>query len=184
MFREAQAGKGESRAQLLPEALTGQPSRTNAWFGLPEAQRGFIAGVSAMNLPRHLPYGVIADMMLAGERLSAQDALRHGFVQQVTSREDLLPEAMRRAEKMAKSSQSALWGTKLVLRYWRDLMLSEHYRYYESVAHRVLLSGDMLEGIKAFSEKRDADSQQRCTAPAASPAAHCCAVGKNEIILS
>ncbi|KHK90426.1 enoyl-CoA hydratase/isomerase family protein [Novosphingobium malaysiense] len=127
-----------------------------AWFGLPEVQRGFIAGVSAMNLPRHLPYGVAADIMLAGQRLTAHDAFRFGFVQEVTERGDLMAAVMRRAESIAKSSQSALWGTKLVLRYWRDLMLSEHYRHYEAVAHRVLLSGDMVEGIKAFSEKREA----------------------------
>ena len=128
----------------------------NAWFALPEAERGFIAGVAAITLPRLLPFGVVADMMLSGERLTAQDGLRFGFVQGVTSQDKLLEEAMRRADRMAKFSQPALWGTKRTIRYWRDLMLQEHYNYYSAIVHRVLLSGDMLEGIKAFTEKREA----------------------------
>jgi enoyl-CoA hydratase/carnithine racemase len=55
---------------------------------------------------------------------------------------------------MASRSQPALWGTKYALRYWRDLQLSEHHRYYEAVVHRVLLAGDLVEGLNAFREKR------------------------------
>ena len=127
----------------------------DAWFQLPEPGHGFIAGVAAVALPRLLPFGVAMDMMLSQERLHAPDAYRLGLVQAVTPRENLLAEAMRRAEKMAKSSASALWGTKQTLRYWRDLQLQEHHRYYEAIVHRVLLSGDMIEGIRAFAEKRE-----------------------------
>ena len=127
----------------------------DAWFQLPEPGHGFLAGVAAVALPRLLPFGVAMDMMLAQERLHAPDAYRLGLVQAVTSRDNLIAEAMRRAQTMAKSSPSALWGTKQVLRYWRDLQLQEHHRYYEAVVHRVLLSGDMIEGIRAFAEKRD-----------------------------
>ena len=126
-----------------------------AWFGLPEPGHGFIAGVAAVALPRLMPMGAVMDMMLAGERLPAADAYRLGLVQAVVPRERLMAEAMRRAEAMARSSPSALWGTKQVLRYWRDLMLQEHHRYYDAVVHRVLLSGDMIEGIRAFAEKRE-----------------------------
>lgn len=127
----------------------------NAWFGLPEPQRGFLAGVAVTVLPRLLPIGVVMDMMLADERLQAPDAYRLGFVQALTSAEDLMGEALRRAEKMCKVSQPALWGTKKAIKYWRDLQMEEQHRYYEAVVHRVLLSGDMVEGLTAFSEKRE-----------------------------
>ena len=126
-----------------------------AWFQLPEPGHGFLAGVASVALPRLMPFGAAMDMMLAQERLHAPDAYRLGLVQAVSARERLLDEALRRAEKMASSSPSALWGSKQVLRYWRDLQLQEHHRYYEAVAHRVLLSGDMIDGIRAFAEKRD-----------------------------
>lgn len=127
----------------------------NVWFGLPEPQRGFIAGLAVTILPRLLPIGVVMDMMLAGERLNAADAYRLGFVQAVTTQENLMEEALRRARAMCAMSQPALWGTKKVIKYWRDLMTEEQHRYYDAVVHRVLLSGDMVEGLKAFSEKRD-----------------------------
>jgi hypothetical protein len=47
-------------------------------------------------------------------------------------------------------------GTKHVLKYWRNLQLAEPQRVYESVMHRVLLFGDLLEGPRAFAEKREA----------------------------
>lgn len=46
-------------------------------------------------------------------------------------------------------------GTKQVLRFWRDLMMAEQSRYYQAVMHRVLLSGDVFEGPRAFAEKRE-----------------------------
>ncbi|HKT77419.1 MAG TPA: enoyl-CoA hydratase/isomerase family protein [Sphingobium sp.] len=127
----------------------------NAWFGLPEPARGFIAGLAVTVLPRLLPIGTVMDMMLAGERLQAADAYRLGFVQALTTPEGLMEEAMRRAEAMCKVSQPALWGTKKAIKYWRDLQMEEQHRNYEAVIHRVLLAGDFVEGLKAFAEKRD-----------------------------
>jgi len=127
----------------------------NAWFQTPEMNHGFLAGVAVSNLPRLMPFGAVMDLMVFGERLEASDAFRLGLVQEVTRPEALMDAAMRRAERIANTSQSALWGTKKVLRFWRDLMLAEHHRYYESVVHRVLLSGDMFEGVRAFNEKRE-----------------------------
>ncbi|HKX78453.1 MAG TPA: enoyl-CoA hydratase/isomerase family protein [Novosphingobium sp.] len=126
------------------------------WFGTPEPARGFLAGVAVQLLPRLLPYGAVADMMLFDERMTAQNAYRLGLIQQITSsRDELMSEAMRRAEKMTKVSQSALYGTKQVIRYWHDMMLEEHHKYYTAVVHRVLLAGDMGEGLAAFAEKRE-----------------------------
>lgn len=127
----------------------------NAWFATPEMNHGFLAGVAVSNLPRLMPFGAVMDMMVFGEKLDAANAYRLGLVQEVTKPEALLEAAMRRAERISNTSQSALWGTKKVLRYWRDLQLAEHHRYYESVVHRVLLSGDMFEGVRAFNEKRE-----------------------------
>lgn len=129
----------------------------DAWFGAFEVKRGFLAGVAVNVLPRLVPYGVAADMLLAGTRLDAARALALGLVQDVVDREALLEAALERANAIASHSPSAVWGSKHVLRYWRDLDLSEQQRYYEAVVHRVLLSGDLFEGPRAFAEKREPD---------------------------
>ena len=126
----------------------------DAWFAFPEPGRGFIAGIAAMILPRLIPMGAALDMMLTGERVSAEEAYRLGFVQKIMPREKLMEEAERKAQLMCAHSRSALMGTKKVLRFWRDIMLAEHHRYYEAVIQRVLLSGDFIEGLNAFREKR------------------------------
>ena len=126
-----------------------------AWFGLFEVSRGFVAGVAAVKLARMVPIGVAMDLMLAAERMSAAEALRLGLVQQVVPADQLMAAAMAKAEKIAKQSPTAVWGSKKVLRFWHDALLQEQQRYYEAVIHRVLLSGDMHEGPRAFMEKRE-----------------------------
>ena len=126
----------------------------NAWFALPEAGHGFIAGVAAVLMPRLLPLGMVMDMMLAGERLSAAEALRHGFVQKIVRPDALMNETLAKAERIATFSQPALWGTKQALRFWHDAWKAEHHRHYEAIVHRVMLAGDMDEGLKAFRERR------------------------------
>lgn len=127
-----------------------------AWFALYEVKRGLIAGVAANILPRLMPMGAVMDLMLSGDQLPSTDALRLGLVQQVVADDTVLERALQKAHTIAQNSQVAVWGTKQVLKFWRDAMLAEQQRYYEAVVHRVLLSGDVHEGPRAFAEKREA----------------------------
>jgi enoyl-CoA hydratase/carnithine racemase len=95
------------------------------------------------------------DLMLCAGQLAADDAFRLGLVQEIVPPDDLLQAALRRAAMISSSSQSAVRGTKQVLRFWRDLMMAEQSRYYQAIMHRVLLSGDVFEGPQAFAEKRE-----------------------------
>jgi enoyl-CoA hydratase/carnithine racemase len=125
-----------------------------AWFALPEVERGFLAGVAAVMLPRLMPIGAVMDLMLCGDRMSAQEAHRLGLVQQVLPQGELMAAAMARAERMSRFSQSALWGTKQVIRNWQDKGLDDHDRFYRQIIQRVIGSGDLVEGLRAFVEKR------------------------------
>jgi enoyl-CoA hydratase/carnithine racemase len=125
-----------------------------AWFGLPEVERGFIAGIAAVTLPRLMPLGTVMQLMLTGGRLTAQDAWRLGLVQEVMPAADLMSAALEQAEKMSRISQAAIWGTKQVIRHWRNHAMDEQQRFYEQVVHRVFQSGDVAEGLAAFAEKR------------------------------
>jgi enoyl-CoA hydratase/carnithine racemase len=127
---------------------------TNAWFGLSEVKIGVIAGVGTNILPRLLPMGTAMDLILSGDRLSAEDAYRLGLVQALVEPEKLMETALKKAETIAANSQAAVWGSKKIMKFWRDLMLAEQQNFYEAVVHRVLLSGDVLEGPRAFAEKR------------------------------
>jgi enoyl-CoA hydratase/carnithine racemase len=138
---------------------------TNAWFGLFEVKLGVIAGVAVNVLPRLMPIGAAMDMMLSGDRLSAEDAYRLGLVQKLVEPGQLMDEAFKKADTIAANSQTAVWGTKKILKFWRDLMVAEQQNFYEAVTHRVLLSGDIHEGPKAFAEKRPPKFDNRWPRP-------------------
>jgi enoyl-CoA hydratase/carnithine racemase len=133
----------------------------NAWFGVFEVKRGILAGIAVNVLPRLIPFGAAMDLMLTADRMSVEDAYRLGLVQQVVPHDQLMDAVMKKADMIAENSQAAVWGTKQVLKFWRNLMLADQQRYYEAVIHRVLLSGDVLEGPKAFAEKREAKFSQK-----------------------
>jgi enoyl-CoA hydratase/carnithine racemase len=126
----------------------------NAWFGVFEVKHGIVAGIAASVLPRLMPIGTVMDLMLSGDRLTAELAHRWGLVQRVVTRDRLLETAVAKADMVAQNSQAAVWGTKQVIKSWRNALMAEQQRYYEAVQHRVLLSGDVFEGPRAFAENR------------------------------
>jgi enoyl-CoA hydratase/carnithine racemase len=128
---------------------------SNATFGVFEVKRGILAGIAVNVLPRLMPIGAVMDLMLCAGQLTAEDAFRLGLIQDVVSPDDLIPAALRRAAMVSSNSQAAVRGTKQVLRFWRDAMMTEQVRYYQAVMHRVLLSGDVFEGPLAFAERRE-----------------------------
>jgi enoyl-CoA hydratase/carnithine racemase len=138
-----------------------------AWFGVFEVKRGILAGVAVNVLPRLMPMGAVMDLMLSGDRLTAEEAYRLGLVQRVVPHDKLMETAVEKADMIAQNSQAAVWGTKQVLKFWRNALMAEQQRYYEAVVHRVLLSGDMHEGPRAFAEKREPKFSNRWPDPLA-----------------
>jgi enoyl-CoA hydratase/carnithine racemase len=131
-----------------------------AWFAVFEVKRGILASVAVNVLPRLMPLGAVMDLMLSGDRLTAEEAHHLGLVQKVVPHDKLLETAVAKADMIGQNSQAAVWGTKQVLKFWRNALMAEQQRYYEAVMHRVLLSGDVFEGPKAFAEKREPQFRQ------------------------
>ncbi|MBM7366949.1 enoyl-CoA hydratase/isomerase family protein [Gordonia hydrophobica] len=85
-------------------------------FGQPEPGLGIIAGAGAtFRLVRLLGESVAKQVLLAGEWLDADQALRFGLVQSVVDPTELVAAARGVAEKMGRSSQLALRMTKLAV---------------------------------------------------------------------
>ena len=70
---------------------------------------------SSYFLWRIVGWGKASEMMLTGEKVTAQEALRIGLVNHVYSREALLPAAMEMAKNMATKSRMQLHLTKEAL---------------------------------------------------------------------
>jgi enoyl-CoA hydratase/carnithine racemase len=132
-----------------------------AWFGLMEPKRGLVPGAAIQLFPRMLNYGDASWMLLTAARVSAEDALRIGLVQQVVPAAELMDAAMQTAQDMCAMSQVSLQLIKAVLRQQRDRGLAESLDYGLALSRLMNLGDDVDEGIDAFREKRDTSFTNR-----------------------
>jgi len=123
-------------------------------FGLPEVQRGLVAGAGVTILPRRIPMPVVLELGLVGSRISAQRALELGLVNRVVPRGEAVAEALVLAEAIAANGPLAVRLTKQLAYAQEDEVSPEVWTKIDEVTHRVMNSDDAKEGARAFVEKR------------------------------
>jgi enoyl-CoA hydratase/carnithine racemase len=133
----------------------------SAWFGVFEVKRGIMAGIAVNLLARYMPLGDALYMLMTADRVPAAEALRLGLVQKVVPADELMAEALRVAEMIAANSQVAVQASKQVAYFWRNLAIRESLDYYQAVNQRLMLCDDVLEGPRAFAEKRPPEFTNR-----------------------
>lgn len=127
----------------------------NASFGLPEPTVGMIAGAGGVHyLPRAVPYHLAMGMMLTARRISAQEALNMGLVNQVVPLEQLMPTAHDWAEKILACSPLAIRASKEAARMGLAMPLEQAASTMFPGQVALYQSEDFVEGPKAFAEKR------------------------------
>jgi enoyl-CoA hydratase len=130
-------------------------SRT-ASFGLSEAKRGLVPGGGSMvRLPRQIPYCKAMEIMLLGDEISAEEAHRIGFVNEIVEPAALLPRALEIADRLARNSPIALRKIKEAVIRTSGLPLEQAYAIERECAAAVMSSQDAREGPRAFMEKRE-----------------------------
>ena len=84
-----------------------------AVFALPEVQFGVIPDLgSTQRLPRIVGPGMAKELILTGRRIDAAEALRVGLVDHVYPKDQLMAEARKLAEEIAKLNPSIVQGAK------------------------------------------------------------------------
>lgn len=129
----------------------------SARIGGPEVTRGWIGGGGASQmLPRLVGYGQAMRMLLLGEAIDAEAALRIGLVEETVQDAQVLPRIAELAARIASFSPTATQSVKAAVRAAMSMPLEAGLRY-ENEIHVICMSDkDRIEGIKAFQEKRDA----------------------------
>lgn len=125
-----------------------------ARLGLSEPKRGIIPGGGGMaRLPRLVPMGAALEIMLTGDLITAQEAYRIGLVNQIVAAPELMPAAIKIAERIMDCAPLAVRAIKETVMKARDIPSLEE-------ALRVRFGGninateDAREGTRAFNEKR------------------------------
>ena len=84
-----------------------------AVFALPEVQFGVIPDMgSTQRLPRVVGPGLAKELIFTGRRIDAAEALRIGLVDHVYPKDQLMAEARKLAEEIAKLSPDVVQGAK------------------------------------------------------------------------
>jgi enoyl-CoA hydratase len=125
----------------------------NAYIQMPEVDLAMAGG--AKFLTRHLPRSASRLLFFTGRRMYAPDMYRHGLVEQVVPRDDLLPTALGLAGEIARKSPLAVAKNKAAFNVVEGLTDREGYRYEQGLTRELSTSADALEARTAFLEKRE-----------------------------
>jgi enoyl-CoA hydratase len=127
----------------------------NAKFGQPEITLAVMPGMGGtQRLTRLVGKSKAMDLCLTGRNMDAAEAERAGLVSRVVPLAELLPEAMKAAQKIAEQSLPIVMMAKETVNRAYETTLSEGLRFERRLFHSMFATQDQKEGMAAFSEKR------------------------------
>jgi enoyl-CoA hydratase len=128
---------------------------TNARFSLPETRLGMIPAYGGtQRAPRDIGTSRALELMLAGETLSADEALRLGLVNRVVEPAQLLTQAETLARSIAELAPLAIRACLEAVTRGINLPLEEGLELEAELFSRLFETEDVREGTRAFLEKR------------------------------
>ena len=134
----------------------------NAEFALQDAKWGFHACDGGLiRLPQIVGLGNAMEIILSGERIDAEHALRIGLVNRIWPQAELLARSMDYAQMLAKRSPLSHRFAKEVMKRAIGMPLDEALRLESRSFYDVGFTEDLAEGTTSFRERRDADFKGR-----------------------
>lgn len=147
---------GGSEMALASDLVVAQRS---AAFGLPEVKRGLVAAAGGMfRIVDQLPRKVAMQLLLTGEPMSAEEALRWGLINQVVDDgESVLEAAVALADRITVNAPLAVQASKRVAAGADDGAITAEapaWKRSNREMRAVFTSQDAMEGPLAFAQKR------------------------------
>ena len=134
----------------------------NARFGQPEITIGTIPGSGGtQRLIRQVGKSKAMEMCLTGRMMKAEEAERVGLVSRIVPAADLLDEALKTADTIAKMSRPIAYMVKEAINYAYETPLTEGIRFERRLFHGTFGTEDQKEGMAAFVEKRQPDFKHK-----------------------
>ena len=127
----------------------------NSRFGLPEVQRGLLAGAGGLSrLPRAIPRHIAVEMVATGDPIDAPRAYALGLINRICAPDDVLAEALVLARRIASNAPVAVQESVILARD-ADFMDEQQARdAADAGMARLRMTEDFREGPRAFVEKR------------------------------
>jgi enoyl-CoA hydratase/carnithine racemase len=140
--------------QLVASCDLAVASQT-ASFSTPGVHIGLFCSTPMVALSRNVANKHAMEMLLTGDRVSADDAWRIGLVNRVVPAGQATEHALVLARQIASKSMLTLRLGKEAFYRQRELDLAAAYKLTIDVMVENMLARDAAEGIGAFIEKRD-----------------------------
>ena len=129
---------------------------TKALFGQPEVHLGLIPGFGGTSrLPRRVGLAWAKEIVLGGQNLKADEALRIGLANRVFEPDELIAAALAAGEAVAKNGPLAVVSAKRVLQQGHGADVRVAHTLEQAAFGATFATADKTEGIAAFLEKRD-----------------------------
>ncbi|MBY5990718.1 enoyl-CoA hydratase [Ferrimonas balearica] len=137
-------------------------AESQAQMALPEATVGLLpcAG-GTQNITALVGEGWAKRMILCGERIGAEQALRIGLVEEVVEPGSVVDHALALAEKVGKQSPVAVSACKTLIQSGRTMPRSQALGLERELFVDLFDSEDQTEGVQAFLDKRPAQWKNR-----------------------
>src|SRR5450432_1254038 len=133
----------------------------NARFGQPEINLGVIPGAGGtQRLTRAVGKSKAMDMILTARMMDATEAERANLVSRVFPADQLLPEALKIAARIAELSPVAVQFAKAAVNRAFESTLIEGVRHERALFLSLFGTPDQIEGMAAFVEKRKPQFQR------------------------
>src|SRR6201990_944972 len=133
-----------------------------AKFGQPEVKLGLLpGGGGTQRLPRLVGKGRALQLMLTGETISAQEALRIGLVNEVVPAAGLIPRAETILKQIFANAPIAIRYSLEAVNKGLETSQAEGFSLEASFFGLCAATEDKKEGTSAFLEKRAAQFQGR-----------------------
>lgn len=128
----------------------------DAAFAYPEVSSGLMAAFGgSVRLPKTIGKARALELLLTGEPIAADEALRIGLVNQVvTPPEELLTACEKLAQRISRNAPLAISYAIETVNYGSEVSLNDGLRLESSLFALCFATEDSQEGTKAFLEKR------------------------------
>jgi enoyl-CoA hydratase len=130
-------------------------AKDTAGFGTPEINVGLFPFMIMALIYRNVPRKKASEMLLLGERMSAEEAREAGIVNKVVPAEEFDAAVQEWARNLASKSPVVMRLGKDAMFRQQDMSLQEALEFLQSQLTIELSTEDAMEGVKAFFEKRE-----------------------------
>jgi 3-hydroxypropionyl-coenzyme A dehydratase len=136
-------------------------AKEGATFGTPEINVGAFPYMIMAIIYRNVPRKKVNEMMLLGERLSAEQAVEYGLANKVVPVEEFDDAVADWAGKLASKSPVLMRLGHDAMYRQQDMAVDDALEFLRSQLSLTFSTEDIVEGVTAFFEKRDPEWKGR-----------------------